>query len=225
MTAILNFRCPQCNEVLQIESDAVGQSVACPNCEQPVAFEIERALPIDHAEPGEHVHRIGTKDGTIQGKGSEQDLDVRHPAMFRAHPFRWILVASIAVTGIGWGVWAMVEGESEGALFLGGLAAVIVGVVAAGYFFVWWLRTHYTQLRVTSVRTIHRAGFVARKSTEVRHDDVRNLQLEQSALERIVGVGSIAISSAGQDGLEIVAQDIPKPHEVIELIRSHQHSG
>ena len=219
MTSTLTYRCPQCHEAIEIEPDAVGQSVACPGCSQPVTFEVERAIPIEHPEPGEPVHRIASDEATIEGQGFEKELDVRHPAMFRAHPWRWILSVAVAIAGLGWGVWAMIED----APFIGGLIATIIGAAAAIYFFIWWLDTRYTRVRVTNVRTIYRKGIISKHSTEVRHDDVRNLQVDQSAPERIVGVGEIAISSAGQDGLEIVAKDIPKPNEVIEIIRSHQH--
>ena len=99
------------------------------------------------------------------------------------------------------------------------LCAVIVGFVI---FFVWWLRCKGTQLTVTSERTRLRKGILSKSVTEVWHQDVRNVQLNQTFFQRVLGVGSLGISSAGQSGLEISISGIPDPERVKDLIDRHR---
>jgi uncharacterized membrane protein YdbT with pleckstrin-like domain len=100
-----------------------------------------------------------------------------------------------------------------------GIGLASLGLALLGF---WWLEVISATLTVTTKRTIHRTGILSRQTSEVRHNDVRNLQLDQSALERLFGVGDIAISSAGQANLEIVADAIPHPERIIETIRERQ---
>ena len=59
-------------------------------------------------------------------------------------------------------------------------------------------------------------------TNEVQHDDVRNIKSERNLLERLFNYGDIALSSSGQDDMEIVVHDVPDPDGIIEIIRQHQ---
>lgn len=112
-----------------------------------------------------------------------------HPSMFRNQPV-WFVITCL-------------------------LCVVIVGLVI---FLVWWLKCKGTTLTITSDRTRLRKGILSRSVTEVWHQDVRNVQLDQTFFQRIFDVGSIGISSAGQSGLEIMVKGIPDPDRVKSLI-------
>ena len=99
------------------------------------------------------------------------------------------------------------------------LCLIVVGFVI---FFMWWLRCKGTQLTITSERTRLRKGILSKSITEVWHQDVRNVQLNQTFFQRLLGVGSLGISSAGQAGLEISVSGIPDPNRVKELIDRHR---
>ena len=99
------------------------------------------------------------------------------------------------------------------------LCAVLVGFVI---FLVWWLRCKGTQLTITTDRTRLRKGILSKSITEVWHQDVRNVQLNQTFFQRLLGVGSLGISSAGQAGLEISVSGIPDPEQVKDLIDQHR---
>ena len=85
---------------------------------------------------------------------------------------------------------------------------VIVGLIPLA---IWYLKVKGSTLIVTNVRSTYRTGILAKKTNEVRHKDVRNIQVKQSALQRIFNVGTVAISSAGQSNVEILATGIPGP--------------
>ena len=99
------------------------------------------------------------------------------------------------------------------------LCLIVVGFVI---FFMWWLRCKGTQLTITSERTRLRKGILSKSITEVWHQDVRNVLLNQTFFQRLLGVGSLGISSAGQAGLEISVSGIPDLNRVKELIDRHR---
>ena len=116
-----------------------------------------------------------------------------HPSMFRNRPIEFV------ITGV--------------------LCLVLVGLVM---FFFWWLKCKGTTLTVTSDRTRLRRGLLSKSVTEVWHQDVRNVQLDQTFLQRIFGVGKVGVSSSGQSGVEISVSGIPEPDKVKALIDQHR---
>ena len=89
-------------------------------------------------------------------------------------------------------------------------------------FLYWRIKCSGITLVVTDKRTTLRTGILSKSITEVYHSDVRSIQVSQSLFQRILGVGSIGISSAGQSGIEIAADGIPDPNRVRELIDAHR---
>ena len=120
--------------------------------------------------------------------GEETLLEI-NPAMFRNHPFGFILSVILVVAGVG---------------------LVILGI--------WWLNKKAATLTVTNKRTIQRTGLISKQTTEVLHRDVRNIEINQSVFQRIFGVGSIGIASAGQSGIEIQFAGVRDPDGVKDLI-------
>jgi uncharacterized membrane protein YdbT with pleckstrin-like domain len=127
----------------------------------------------------------------------EQVLYEEHPAMFRNHPFLFILsIVLIAAFGLG-------------------LVILLV----------WWLQTLGTKLTVTNERITLRKGILSKFTNEVFHTDIRNVQLDQSFFQRLFDVGTIAISTSGQEGIEISVQGIPHPQQVRDLIDEHRRKN
>lgn len=83
---------------------------------------------------------------------------------------------------------------------------------------IWWWDSRSTTLTITSRRTILRRGLLSKRTDEVMHAHVRNIMVEQSLFQRILGVGEIGISSSGEAGIEITATGVPHPEEIRVLI-------
>ena len=128
---------------------------------------------------------------------SEEILYESHPSMFRSNPF-WFAAAVILIAAYGLGLIIL--------LF-------------------WWLQCLGVKLTVTKDRTILRRGILSKHISEVFHSDVRNIQFNQTVAQRICGVGSIGISSAGQTGMEIEIAGIPHPERVKEIIDTYRKPG
>jgi uncharacterized membrane protein YdbT with pleckstrin-like domain len=126
---------------------------------------------------------------------SEETLLTINPVMFRNNPVGFILsVILIAAAGAG---------------------LVILAI--------WWLTTKAATMTVTNKRTIQRTGLISKKTTEVLHRDVRNIQINQSVFQRMFGVGNIGISSAGQSGIEIQFAGVRDPDGVRTLIDRYRN--
>jgi len=161
----------------------------------------EREAPKDRAEAA----------GLPPDYGPEQEVLKLRPSLWRAHPISstgLVLLSLAALIGL------PIAFPGIG-LFVGmGVAAVIW----LGLFF-WWLNvTIAHSLRITNKRTEERKGLLSRSTNEVLHDHVRNIQVDQSFVERIFGVGRVGISSSGQEGIEIYVKDLPDPDRVKEII-------
>jgi len=96
-----------------------------------------------------------------------------------------------------------------------------VGIAALGGLF--WARAILDrmgrQYRVTSQRIIERTGIIANRTSEVDVQDVRGIEISQSIVERLCGIGTLEISSSSTGGVEVVFAGIPNPGHVRDQIR------
>ena len=226
----LNYQCPHCGATMDVEPELVGEEINCVRCHKPIHVDAVSTYPLQEtpapaAEPIPHVDRPAD---------DERELNVMHPAMFRNHPFAFTGVLVVLALGIAGLLlylahladiniaanelerWEFLQGET-----LLWLSAVLIGVSLITLF-VWRVKTWFVTLKVTTERCIFQRGLIARQTSEVRHDDVRNMQIDQTLIQRLFGVGSLAISSSGQDDFEIRAHGIPRPEAIVETIRSYQ---
>ncbi len=226
-TDSLTYRCPYCGTLVDVTEGVMGDMIVCPNqdCRKPFRADIPSAMPAR-----ETPQSAKTPHARVDQPASDEEVIRRvHPAMFRSHPLRYVLLCLFFVAGLAGLEVSLLEGKG---LVLGNgqmvdrsmvvtVSAILAGS-AALLFAGWWIGVLTTTLTVTSERTRLRRGIIARHTTEVRHCDVRNLQVEQNILQRLWGVGDVAISSSGQDNLEIVVHAVPKPQEIASIVRDRQ---
>ena len=98
----------------------------------------------------------------------------------------------------------------------------ILLLISVGMILYKWVVAISTTLTITDVRTTITKGIISKSTNEVQHEDVRNIRCDQNLMERLLNYGDISLSSAGQDDMEIVADDIPDPEAVIKMIRKYQ---
>jgi uncharacterized membrane protein YdbT with pleckstrin-like domain len=116
-----------------------------------------------------------------------------HPAMFRAHPFWFILFVLL-------------------------IAAFGLGLLILLY---WYIKTRATSLTVSDHELLYEKGILSKERLAVSLRHVRSVQVNQSFIDRILGVGEIEIKTAG-DEPEFTVSDLPDPHEVREAISRAQ---
>ena len=139
--------------------------------------------------------------------------------MFRGEPLHFLaLLLALAVGGtICWVLAAATRSATVGLI-----AALVVFAAVGMVLLTWWLRCRYSTLTVTDKRSILDTGYLSRATNELRHVDVRNIEVNQTFWQRLFGTGSIEISTAASDEGEIAIGGILEPHRVAALIRERQ---
>lgn len=217
---MITLQCDNCERPFDVRDEDAGGKVPCPYC-----GDVNRVPALDEPRavasagtgavvvPASGVRSADVGQGDAPG---ERELCVVRPGMFRAHPFRYAAIVLLFVAGIA-GMIAAVTTDRVGPWAVWPSLALIVGT---GAWFAWWyVTTHFWErLVVSNKRTIRHVGIIKRHTTEVLHDHVRSVDIRQTFMERLFNVGTLGIDSAGQDGIEIEARDIPKPYEVKKLI-------
>ncbi|PSQ75710.1 MAG: hypothetical protein BRD35_08210 [Bacteroidetes bacterium QH_7_62_13] len=94
-----------------------------------------------------------------------------------------------------------------------------LGLVLLAY---WWLSTVSRELTVTPRRVRKRSGILANQTTELRHEDVKNVQVSQGPIQNLLNTGTLRLSSAGQAGIELTMTDIDDPQGVRDVIYQQQ---
>lgn len=145
--------------------------------------------------------------------GPEVDVLKLRAAMVRANPFLFALI-SLAIVGGGIGGIITLFFAPPMALIGGGI--FVAGMIALG---IWKLFSLHDRLVLTTRRIIDREGLFSKRTSEVMYKDIRNVVVNQSFFDRILNVGTIAIStSASDNGVEIYMEHLAKPHEIKKVI-------
>jgi uncharacterized membrane protein YdbT with pleckstrin-like domain len=95
-----------------------------------------------------------------------------------------------------------------------GILAVIALVAYPVRRFVSWFTSNFA---VTSDRVIHREGFIAKRSMEIPLEAINDVRFEQGVIDRVVGAGTLLISSASESGTSSF-RDIRHPEDVQRTI-------
>jgi uncharacterized membrane protein YdbT with pleckstrin-like domain len=118
------------------------------------------------------------------------ELYSEHPVMFKNNPIGFIVsILLIPVFGVG-------------------LLILLV----------WHLQNKSSKLTINENEILYEKGLLSKERSEVNISSVRTTKVKQTFFERIFGVGSIEIYTAG-DSPEIVAKGLPDPNRISEIIR------
>lgn len=212
--------CDNCEVLLEADDEMAGRRMKCPKCGDvnvmpgtPTAK--MAATPADPPPgPPAKLDRAAAA-GYPPDSGDEVRVLKVRPAMARAKPLHFLGVLALIVGGIALVIFGVVAPPMM--IWAGPLGALLTAA-SLGILGVWKIITLGGSLEVTNKRTVARRGLLSRASTEVLHNNITNLQITQSFWDRVWNVGTIGISSSGQDDIEIVMSDIPKPHAIKRII-------
>lgn len=209
---MLQLICDKCNAPIALDNLKPGDKVSCPACgdvnvvpafaQAPAA---DAPMPLDRAAAA----------GYPPADGPEVQVLVRRTAMFRAHPFRFMLLCLLLLAGLGGAMtfaWITPRPTWTWA------ACLVVGVLPLLWLAWWKLSTYDEGLVVTTKRTIDREGFLRKHTSEVLHADIRNIEITQTFWQRVWNVGTIGISSAADNREEVYMEKVARPEEVRRII-------
>jgi len=227
---MITYLCRHCRRPLEVDADLAGKIAACPHCRQvsPVplrstAADVPMARPAGGA-PMDPMPLAEDDRAAAQrlppDSGQEQHVYTVRPAMLRAKPLHalgLILLAAAGIAAIGWGFHRSVDW-----LKAFGLVALAIAVIWGAY---WKVVTNSTALIITNKRSTLRVGLLRRESKEILHDKVQDLQIAQSFPQRMLGIGTLGISNAGETDVEILVHDVPNPRRIREIIDAYREVG
>lgn len=124
-----------------------------------------------------------------------KELYAEHPAMFKNNPLGFILAVL--------------------------LIPVAVGIIILLW---WYLQARSSKLTVFENEILFEKGLLSKERAEVNISIVRTVRVNQSFFNRIFGVGTLSIYTAG-DNPEIVARVMPDPNRIRELIKLRQNGA
>ena len=110
-----------------------------------------------------------------------------HPAMFKARPFLFVLSVILCVVGVG----------------------IVILVV-------WYFQCKSTKLEIIDDEVVLERGLLSKERVELDLSSIRSVRVYQSFLNRITGVGRVAVFTAGDDP-EFVVEGIPDANKFREL--------
>jgi uncharacterized membrane protein YdbT with pleckstrin-like domain len=147
--------------------------------------------------------------------------------IFQGHPswrsilgfyFRWLIVAVVAG-----GLAALVTAVGDEINF--GVIAVVVAIVMALAIVVGLVKRIATTYSITNQRLHIKRGIIARKIQQTRIERVQNVNISQSAIERVLQVGTVDFDTAGTDDSEFSFVGVAQPEQVMAAVEQAQHEA
>ena len=130
----------------------------------------------------------------------------------RPHPVALALPVIVVVAELAVAIWLTATFDFSSwiwwALFL------VIFVLYPLRRLIWWLTSNFA---VTTDRVIHREGFIAKRSMEIPLEAINDVRFDQGIWDRIVGAGTLRISSASEFGTNTF-NHIRHPEEVQKTI-------
>jgi membrane protein YdbS with pleckstrin-like domain len=231
----IKYRCPHCNELVEVEIHGPEEVMVCPHesCGKPFQVIVPTAEPVPTlVVPGEGVavatSSLAAHEPTPSAapvatpvpaapENVTPDVIVEqvHPVMFRGYPFRFLGYCALTLVGIGFLILALMH-ASYWWLVLG-LAATGYGVM---HLLTWWLRVRHTVLTVTRQRCTLQSGIFVTEKTDVPMKDIADVHVDQDLLSRILNVGDVVVTTAGDAPRQFVMKAIPSPRQVAHQIHA-----
>lgn len=217
---MLKLICDRCDKPFDVPDDRVGTKVPCPTC-----GDINIALApagADGADGGVRAARSAGADRTAAkglppADGPEVTVVEIRGAMFRSRPFSFIgLVLLLGGSLVAAPILAL---QTAG---VGGLIALGVAVACLIVLGVWKIASLSERLTITTKRVVQTRGLLSKSTIEMLHRTIQDVEIEQSFVDRLWGVGKLSISNAGQEDDEIVIHHAPKPYQIRETIDAYR---
>jgi membrane protein YdbS with pleckstrin-like domain len=90
----------------------------------------------------------------------------------------------------------------------------IFAIMVAG----WEIQRRSVRYTITAKRVVAERGIMNREHRELRVADIREATLDQTLIQRIVGLGTVKVDTAANAGVEIEMLSVPHPAHVLELL-------
>jgi uncharacterized membrane protein YdbT with pleckstrin-like domain len=100
-------------------------------------------------------------------------------------------------------LFALARGPIEGITMLWLALSGVSALIALYWTFRAWFRRWTNETDVTSLRVVHKEGFIQRETFEMNLDKVESVDVKQSIPARIFGYGDVMIRGVGEGDKDI----------------------
>ena len=113
------------------------------------------------------------------------------------------------------------EGHPSGLCYIGHWILGVLLFIPIGLIFIIYavLDRKTRVFTLTTRKVMMQSGIISRKTSEVSMRDIRSINMSQGILERLFGLGTVQIGSAGTAGIEVEFKGIRNPSQVRDQIR------
>lgn len=207
----ITYECPHCNARARADAQACGTTLPCPSCGKPV---ILPALP----PAGAKMARVVAAEDPAPEDEREHDTIEVHPAA-RAFMGRLTLGILLLPLLVFWASWALPRGDlwTLGTLPLCAIGPLILVSV--------WYSTHALRYRLTSQRLFVYRGLIARGVDEIELFRIKDVTVQQTLMQRLLGVGTVSVLSSDDSTPQLVLPGVEDPLGFKETLRTEYRAA
>jgi membrane protein YdbS with pleckstrin-like domain len=212
----IKFECPHCHEIIAGDESSYGRRVKCRKCQA------EMLVPPAPAGTGLQTARLIQEPAAaapLAPAEPNQETDVFKLApVARAFPGQILLGAVFIGLGIGLAILA----RHLSWPFWVALVPFALGVLVLALL---WIRVKSCSYRLTTQRLFVRRGWLAQHIDELELYRVKDVAVNQGFLQRLLGYGTITVSSDDESTPETNLASISRPMTVKEMIRTQYRAA
>lgn len=173
--------------------------------ERPQYQEIRADAPPE-AEPDEYEDDYSTE---------EEDGDIDELVCHRGHP-SWLSYWKALLL-------VVLLGAAAGLSFRFGDKYLFIGLTLASATLTAAAVARFSRDYIVTVERVEMVwGIFGRSSKEVRICDIRAIDVHETGLLGVLGIGTVDFSSAGNAGVEVQFKQVRGPHQIKEMVRQLQ---
>ncbi len=136
----------------------------------------------------------------------------------RFNYFAFYLLAGLLFAAVAW----LAYNQSAQAITLALISAAAVAITA-----VLELLVFTTTLILSHTGVAHETGVLSKHRTALHYSKISDVTVDQSVVQRLLGIGNLDVNTAGSEKKEISFKNIQKAKKVHDFIikRLHQHQA
>jgi len=213
----MEFKCPSCGKILEIDEGHKGKRTTCPACKKPIMIP-DKPSSSDAPQPriaGPAQVPVPTSDAL---PGEEKDIFKTRPA-WRAFLGRFLFAALFPAAGL---AFVLAASATPRLKLIVGLAGAGLGLI---FFVVILVKRYSLMYRLSTQRLFVSRGLIARRIEELELFRVRDIDVVQNFWERILGYGRMMIYSTDATTPKFEIVGLAHPVKLKDVIRSQFRSA
>jgi membrane protein YdbS with pleckstrin-like domain len=212
----IKFECPHCHEIIAGDESLYGQRVKCRRCQAEIL--VPQAPASTEPQTARLIQEPAASAPIVPLKADQETDIFKLSPVARAFPGQILLGVILIALAIGlairahdfsWPRWVALVPLALGLLLL----------------LLLWIRVKSCSYRLTDQRLFVRRGWLAKHVNELELYRVKDVVVDQVALQRLLGYGTITVLAADDSTPEVDLVGVSSPTKVKEMIRTQYRAA